>query len=310
MKIVITGALGHIGSKVIREIPETFQEPEIVMIDNMLTQRYCSLFNLPARGKYSFIEADVLNMELCPIIEGADFVLHLAAITDATSSFKNKDQVENVNYKTTVRVSEACNEVGCPMIHFSTTSVYGTQQNVVDEDCSPEELRPQSPYAETKLREEQFLQNFGAAENLDFLICRFGTICGISPGIRFHTAVNKFCWQAVMKQPLSVWRTALFQKRPYLVLSDAVKAIIFIIKNNLFDKRIYNVLSENRTVHSIIQCIKQYIPQLNIQYVNAEIMNQLSYEVSNLRFKEQGFEFSGSVDKSIQETIQLLLTVK
>lgn len=306
MKIVITGALGHIGSRVIRELPKVFSDPEIVMIDNMLTQRYCSLFNLPVEGKYHFIEADVLTTDLNPIFKDADVVLHLAAITDAASSFKNKEQVENVNYNATVKVAETCQDVKCPMIHISTTSVYGTQKNVVDEDCTPEELQPQSPYAESKLKEEQFLQTLGSSGKLNFIICRFGTICGISPGIRFHTAVNKFCWQAVMGQPLTIWRTALNQKRPYLVLNDAVKAITFIMKKNLFDQRIYNVLTENRTVKSIIQDIQQYVPHVDIQYVDTEIMNQLSYEVLYGRFKKQGFEFTGQVEKSIEETIQLL----
>jgi len=306
MKIVITGALGHIGSRIIREIPSFCPEAEIVMIDNLLTQRYSSLFNLPATGNYHFIEADVLDTDLQVIVEGANIVVHLAAITDATSSFKNKEQVEYVNYNATVRTAETCWNVKCPMIHISTTSVYGTQQETVDENCSPEELKPQSPYAETKLKEERFLQTAGTKENLRFVICRFGTICGVSPGMRFHTAVNKFCWQAVMGQPLTVWRTALHQKRPYLALTDAVDAIKFIIENNLFDRRIYNVLTENLTVNSIIQHIKQHISQLSIQYVDTEVMNQLSYEVLNLRFKKQGFEFTGNVKKSIEETIELL----
>lgn len=306
MKIVITGALGHIGSQVIREIPATFPEAKIVMIDNLSTQRYCSLFNLPAHGNYCFIEADVLNTDLNPIVEDADVVLHLAAITDAASSFKNREEVENVNYNATVKVAQACMDVGCPMVHTSSTSVYGTQREIVDEDCSLAELQPQSPYAETKLREERFLQTLGSSGELRFVICRFGTICGVSPGIRFHTAVNKFCWQAVIGQPITVWRTALHQKRPYLTLSDAIRAIEFIIKNDLFDQRIYNVLTENLTVDSIIQFIQRHIPQLDIEYVDTEIMNQLSYEVSNLHFKRQGFKFTGSIEESINETIELL----
>ncbi len=306
MKIVVTGALGHIGSRVIRELPETFSESEIVMLDNMSAQRYCSLFNLPGNGKYSFIETDVLEADLCAIIKDADVVLHLAAITDATSSFGNKEQVEHVNYNATVRVAEACSKSGSCMIHLSSTSVYGTQREVVDEECSEEELKPQSPYAETKLKEERFLQDLGNKEKLRFVICRFGTIAGISQGMRFHTAVNKFCWQAVMGQPLTVWSTALHQKRPYLTLDDAINAVCFIIKNDLFDRKIYNILTENLTVNDIIHSIKQHIPKLEIQYVDAQIMNQLSYEVSNFRFKEQGFKFSGSVEKSICDTIHLL----
>ena len=46
MKIVITGALGHIGSSLIRNIPYTLTENEFVLIDSLVTQRYSSLFDL------------------------------------------------------------------------------------------------------------------------------------------------------------------------------------------------------------------------------------------------------------------------
>ena len=260
MKVAITGALGHIGSKVIRELPKIFPDSEIIIIDNLATQRYYSLFNLPENGRYRFIEADVLTADLNTIFEKADVVLHLAAITDAASSFKNKEQVEYVNYNSTVRVAQACLIVHSPLIHISSTSVYGTQSAVVDEYCSLDELRPQSPYAETKLKEERFLQALGVSEGLRFVVCRFGTICGTSPGMRFQTAINKFCWQAITRQPITIWRTALNQKRPYLDLGDATKAVNFIIKNRIFDRSIYNVLTDNLTVDSIIQFIKIDLP--------------------------------------------------
>ena len=40
MKIIVTGALGHIGSKLIRDLPNFFHDCEIVLIDNLKTQRY------------------------------------------------------------------------------------------------------------------------------------------------------------------------------------------------------------------------------------------------------------------------------
>ena len=104
MKIVIAGALGHIGSQLIRELPMEFADAEIVMIDNMLTQRYCSLFDLPEGVNYRFIEADVLDVDLHSIIVGADVCFQLAAITDASSSFQNKDKLEHNNYNTTVKI--------------------------------------------------------------------------------------------------------------------------------------------------------------------------------------------------------------
>jgi UDP-glucose 4-epimerase len=305
LKIIITGALGHIGSKIVRELPKVFPGAEIIMIDNLLTQRYTSLFNLPMEGNYRFYEADILTTDLKPIFDGADVVLHLAAITDATSSFQNREQVEAVNYEGTVKVAEICKELNCPMIHLSSTSVYGTQNRVVSEDCSPDELKPQSPYAETKLREENHLRSLGSDEQFRFVIFRFGTICGTSPGMRFHTAINKFCWQAVMRQPLTVWTTAKYQKRPYLALSDAIGAITYFMKNKLYDREIYNVLTDNLTVNSIIETISEFIPQVQIQYVDSEIMNQLSYEVSSRKICQTDFQSSGSIRNNIIETINL-----
>jgi len=90
MRIIITGALGHIGSSLIRSLPFAFPDLEIVLIDNMMTQRYPSLFNLPNIGNYKFIEADITNCDLIPILENSNYVIHLAAITDAAGSFDKR----------------------------------------------------------------------------------------------------------------------------------------------------------------------------------------------------------------------------
>ena len=306
MKIVVTGAIGHIGSYIIRDLVMQFPGAEIVMIDNMMTQRFSSLFNLPSVGKYQFIEGDVTRIDLQPILKYADVLIHLAAITDAAGSFDKADVLEANNYQATEKVARSCALSGTRLIALSSTSVYGTQNEVVAEDCSPDELKPQSPYAITKLKEEQLVKELCQGGDLKAICCRFGTIFGASPGMRFHTAVNKFCWQAVMRQPITVWSTAYDQKRPYLDLFDAARAIAFIIRKDLFDGRIYNVLTHNATVRQVVEAIKEFVPDLQVCFVDNQIMNQLSYEVSSERFKSQGFTFAGDLKRGIGETINLL----
>ncbi len=306
MKVVVTGALGHIGSRLIRELPLCFPSAEIVIVDNLSTQRYPSLFSLPKEGCYKFVEADVTNIDLQPIFRGADVVIHLAALTDATSSFDNKDAVERINFTATKCVAEACVSNGINLIHASSTSVYGSQSEMVDETCSAEELQPQSPYAETKLKEEVLIAKMCRSNGLKAITFRFGTIFGTSPGMRFHTAVNKFCWQSVMGQPLTVWKTAYDQKRPYLDLSDAVRAVEFVIKKGLFTGLIYNVVSTNITVREVVETIRAYVPSLEINFVENQIMNQLSYEVMNTRIVNAGFDVRGNIEKGIVSTIDLL----
>jgi nucleoside-diphosphate-sugar epimerase len=305
VKIAITGALGHIGSSFIHSL-RPGEYGSVVLLDNLSTQRYCSLFNLPEGVPFHSVEADVCTANLEKQLKGIDVVLHLAAITNAADSFEIQDEVERINFQGTERVARACATCGCKLIFPSTTSVYGTQEAVVDEECSLEELKPQSPYAESKLRAEHCLQSLGHSAGLRFVICRFGTIFGTSSGMRFHTAINKFVWQACMGLPITVWRTALNQKRPYLDLGDAVRALRFIIDQDLFDGRIYNVLTTNATVGEIVAIIEKFFPDLSVQLVDSPIMNQLSYEVSNQRFRSLDFEFKGSLEQGIQETIRLL----
>lgn len=273
------------------------------MIDNLATQRCASLFNLPPQGKYRFIEGDVLEADLSGIFSGADAVIHLAALTDAAGSFERPEKVERVNLAGTERVARACAQTGVPLIFPSTTSVYGPRSGSVDENCPPGDLKPQSPYAASKLRAEEALAQ---TEKLRFVALRFGTIFGTSPGMRFHTAVNKFVWQACAGVPLSVWRTALHQRRPYLDLGDAVRAITLIIERRLFNGQLYNVLTLNATVDEIIQSIRPHVPDLQIQYQDAPIMNQLSYTVSCEKFRSLGFEFKGGLPEGIAATAALL----
>lgn len=310
MKIVVTGALGHIGSRLIRAIPDRFPDAGIEMVDNLSTQRYCSLFNLPENGRYHFIEADILTANLDAVFAGADVVVHLAAITNAEGSFKVHEKVEQTNFVGTERVAHACIRTGSPLIFLSSTSVYGTQADLVDESCAASELKPQSPYADSKLRSERLLQLLGQEQGLKFVVFRFGTIFGSSIGMRFHTAVNKFIWQACTGIPLTVWRSALDQKRPYLDLEDAIRTLLFTIDSQLYDREVYNVLTLNATVREVVATLSEFVPDLQVSLVDHQIMNQLSYEVSCRKFAGLGFRFTGDLRQRIDESVSLFKGVR
>lgn len=309
MKVVITGALGHIGSALIRAIkPGDFER--VVLLDDMLTQRYCSLFDLPDGVPYDFIEGDVLKEDLDRLFDGADAVVHLAAITNAAASFDNQEQVERVNFEGTERVARACAKVGAGLVFLSTTSVYGVSEGVVDEACSEEALQPQSPYATSKRNAEKLLARMAQEDGLRSVTLRFGTIYGTSPGMRFHTAINKFVWQACMGLPLTVWKTALDQKRPYLDLKDAVRAIRFFLEPNRLDNQVYNVLTDNKTVGDIVEHIRALVPDTKVNLVDSRIMNQLSYTVANEKVRKLGFELEGNLETAIAESVKLLRNVR
>jgi UDP-glucose 4-epimerase len=304
-RLVITGALGHIGSRYLHGIAEG-RFSEVRIVDNLSTQRYSSLFNLPESTQFSFIEGDILDTDLDALLQNADVCIHMAAITNAVESFQGKELVEKVNCSGAGRVARACARSGARLIFLSTTSVYGTQSEIVDEDCTEDDLKPQSPYAQSKLDAEKLIAKTASETGLDYAILRLGTIFGTSVGMRFHTAVNKFCWQACLHQPITVWRTAMEQHRPYLDLGDAVRALDYVIDRGIFDRRVYNVLTANLTVHEIIDAIRAEVPDLSISYVDSPIMNQLSYTVRCERFAQEGFRCTGNLKQGISQTVELL----
>ena len=302
MNICISGALGHIGSKLIRNlsIPDL---GKVHLVDNLLTQRYASLFDLPDGIDFIFHPVDIHSKEMIAIIKESDILVHLAAVTDAAKSFDRVKEVEAINKIGFEYVANLCAESGCSLLFPSSTSVYGTQSALVDENCAEENLKPQSPYAESKIFSENLLFELGSKKGLKYVIFRIGTIFGYSIGMRFHTAVNKFIWQASIGQPLSVWKTALHQKRPYCDLKDCVGAINFFVSEGCFDNQIYNIVTDNLTVQNVIDIIRKHIPGIQIAFVDSAIMNQLSYEVSNKKSIELGFAYRGNIEDGIYESL-------
>ena len=301
--ILITGALGHIGSRLIRDLPKK-SAGRLVLLDNLESQRYCSLFNLPDKFQYRFFQDDVRTADMDKYLDGVSAVVHLAALTNAEVSKGREKETESVNLVGLKHVADACAKHGVRLFFPSTTSVYGSQEERVDETCK--ELKPQSPYATSKLAAEEYLAKLGAERGLKFVICRFGTIFGAAPGMRYHTAVNKFLWQAVTGKPLTVWKTAWQQKRPYLDLGDCVRAVSLVLENDLFDGQIYNALTQNLTVEDIVNQIKEFVPGLKVDYVDSAIMNQLSYEVDDARFRKLGYKPTGSLREGVKQSVEML----
>jgi len=301
-RIIVTGGLGHIGSGLIRHL--LARDYEVICIDNLLTQRVSSLRGLVGNRSFQFIDLDIAakNLLLSKVLDGQkiDCIVHLAAITNAEASHDKAEEVHNNNYNSTKNIVNFCQESNTKLIFPSSTSVYGSADAEVFED-DPSVLKPQSPYAESKVNEEELIIN---SLGKNFNILRLGTIFGASPGMRFHTAVNKFCWQASLGQPISVWKTAMNQYRPYLALSDAFRAIDFFIENN-HEGAVFNVLTQNYTVHDILEAIKEF-SEIEIEFVDSKIMNQLSYFVSNDKITALGFDFQGNLQEAIKETMDWL----
>jgi UDP-glucose 4-epimerase len=300
MRLLITGAMGHIGSKLIHDLEFIQPYSQIILIDNFLTQRYVSLFHLVPH-KFQFIEQDVRSNTLEYFIKNCDSVLHLAAITNAIKTIDDGGEVFDNNLNSTKNIVDLCFKYNKYLLFISSTSVYGLAKSLVDEDEG--NLLPQTPYAEVKLLEEEYIRSF-FKKGLRGSILRFGTIYGTSIGMRFHTAVNKFCYEAALGNPLTIWDSAYEQKRPYLYLGDAVKSIQFALSNDKMEGNLYNVLTSNSKVKDIVDIIKIHCPTVKLNFTKDIVINQNSYEVSSNKIEALGFIANGNLKSGVAEIFQ------
>tara|TARA_B100000035_G_C20991534_1_gene550407 strand:+ start:68 stop:991 length:924 start_codon:yes stop_codon:yes gene_type:complete len=304
MNLLITGSCGHIGSYIAENIYKIKKIKKTILVDNLKSNRYCSLFNFNSKNKLKFYKRDIDKKNSLDDFKDVKYVIHLASMTNAEKSFGKEKEMYRNNIDCLANVIEYCKKNNAKLIHLSSTSVYGKQTEIVDENCEEKYLKPQSPYADIKLIEEKML--IKEKKKLKYNTFRFGTIAGVSKGIRFHTAVNKFCLNAAMNENIYVYKTALNQFRPYLTLSDAFKVFKFCIEKDFFKNDIFNALSGNFTVKQIIDKIKKNKKNIKTKLVKTKIMNQLSYHVSSEKLKKNGLHLKGKIDKDIQQTLKLL----
>jgi len=307
MNLLITGCCGHIGSYLVNNIHKINKIKKTIIIDNFHSTQINSLFNIKKRNNIKFYNLDLTKKSSLKKFRKIDYVIHLASMTNAAGSFSKKNEMFKNNIDCMKNIINFCKKKKAKLIHISSTSVYGKQASIVDETCEKKFLKPQSPYAEIKLIEEEMLKK--ESSRIRYITYRFGTISGVSSGMRFHTAVNKFCLNASIGEPITVYKTALNQFRPYLSLKDAFNVFKFTINQDLFKNDIYNALSENCTVNQIIKKIKKFKKKVRIKFIHSEIMNQLSYHVDKKKLNKEGLNLKNKISNDIKDTIKLLKNI-
>ena len=307
MNLLITGCCGHIGSYLVDNIHKIKKIRKCFIVDNFDSTQINSLFNSKKKNNLKFYNLDLTKKSSLSDFNKIDYIIHLASMTNAAGSFNKKNEMYKNNIECMKNIINFCKIKKSKLIHISSTSVYGKQAALVDETCEEKFLKPQSPYADIKLIEERMLQK--ASKDINYITYRFGTISGVSSGMRFHTAVNKFCLNASLNNYITVYKTALNQYRPYLSLVDAFKVFKFTIEKDLFKNDIYNALSENCTVNQILQKIRKSKKNIKVKFVSSKIMNQLSYHVAKDKLDNEGLYLRNKIIYDIEDTMKLLKNI-
>jgi nucleoside-diphosphate-sugar epimerase len=199
MVTLVTGAAGFIGSHLCERLLGDGDEVRAVdaFIDHYpRALKEANVAPLLDDERFAFIEADLADVSLASLVDGADVVYHLAGQPGVRSSW-GSDFVTYArhNVLVTQRLLEACREAQSPrkLVFASSSSVYGDAESYPTSEL----VRPQpiSPYGVTKLAAEHLCEVYRANFGLPTAALRLFTVYG--PRQRPDMAFSRLVHRAV-----------------------------------------------------------------------------------------------------------------
>ena len=297
-KIVITGAMGYIGTELCKIFSGFTNEYEIVAIDkNFYSDRVQRLNSWGIK----FIQCDILNNEqLKNILKDSDTVYHLAGITSVPTTLKDKGNNKEI-YEVGVlgtRNILNCVEEYTKIIFPSTHVVFEGLKSVKKNVSENEKPKPILDYSKGKVQSEEDI----IASKNNYVILRLGSVYGISyDSTRINIMPNLFSKIASEDGTIQLFAKGE-QFKSLVSVYDVARCLQFVGEDDAISNEIFNCVNENLQVKNVANICKKYSKNLKIENTNDEIPNK-GYTLSNKKLKSFNFEFLYDLETSISEMI-------
>jgi nucleoside-diphosphate-sugar epimerase len=273
MKILLVGGAGYVGGAITDLLKK---KHNVIVYDNLLyEENYLKPCN--------FVYGDIRDSKkILQYYKWADVIVWTAALVGDGACSINPDITIDINVKTIKFLVKNFNK---KIIFFSTCSVYGAREGILDEK-SP--TNPLSVYAHSKVQAEKILSKKNC------IIFRLGTLFGIGDSfsrIRMDLVVNTLVAKAIYKKEITIFGGE--QYRPLLHVKDVALAVELAIKSN--KKGIYNLHHKNLIIYQIADKIKKTFKELKINKINMKFQDLRNYRVSSKK-AVRDFKFKPKYD--------------
>jgi nucleoside-diphosphate-sugar epimerase len=263
VKVVVTGGAGRLGQFLIKELALRGHEP------------LCLDMNDPAEKSCAWLAVDLRDTKnLIRALEGADAVIHLARIRfpytsngfdSASNRWKYPEVAQDAerfshNSTITYNVLAASLEARVKKIVCgSSLAIYGfyypRRPDLPDylpiDEHHP--LRPQDPYAVSKLVGENLCDSFARMKEIQIASLRFS---GIASEAQYPTLLER------QKDPLCRGTGALWT---YVDVRDAAVACRLAVEKDFSGHMTFNICAPNTIMkEDTLDLVKRYLPQVKL----------------------------------------------
>lgn len=266
---LVTGAAGFIGSHLCQRLLQ--EGHEVVGIDCFTdyyprSMKEANLEGLRGDPHFRFLEADLLEADLTPLVREVDYLFHQAAQAGVRGSWGREfDTYIRNNIHATQILLEVVKEAGSGikrMVYASSSSVYGSKTKLpMGEDGL---LQPFSPYGVTKLAAEQLCHLYWENYGIPVVSLRYFTIYG--PRQRPDMAFHRFIKDALRGETLFIYGDGE-QSRDFTYIGDALEANLLSLKEGI-SGQVFNIGGGSQvSINGVIRYLEAILGyRLKVQY--------------------------------------------
>ncbi|HST70119.1 MAG TPA: SDR family oxidoreductase [Solirubrobacterales bacterium] len=304
--VLVTGGAGYVGAEVALALLKDGREVRV--LDSLLHGQQPIVDLLEEKGAKVVI-GDIRDAgKRRELLNGAEAVVHLAAIVGDPACARDPELAQEVNVEATRGLVADANEAGVKHLIFaSTCSNYGRMADPevpVDEEAP---LAPVSLYAEQKVEIEKMLLSNGNGTTVPTCL-RFATVYGAAPRMRFDLTVNEFTRELWADKDLEVFGEQFW--RPYVHVRDAARGILRVLEAGPEEvgNDVFNVghSDENYRKLDLVEIITGEIDRGNVSFVHRD-EDPRDYKVAFEKIRERlGFSVTMRVPDGVRELLAAL----
>jgi len=222
-RVLVTGGAGFIGSSICHDLLE--RGNEVICLDNFATGKRENISDLRSNPKFKLIDGDIRDIETChKAVKGVDVVLHQAALGSVPRSIADPATTNAVNINGFLNMLIATRDAGIQrFVYASSSSVYGDSPELpkVEERTG----KVLSPYAITKLVNEEYARVFGSLYGMETIGLRYFNVFGRrqDPNGPYAAVIPKFT-MAFMKYESPVINGDGSNSRDFTYIDNVVLA--------------------------------------------------------------------------------------
>ncbi len=261
-KVLVTGALGQIGSDLMPELQERYGKGNVVALDyNDLPEEYTGILKKGDVRKKERLENLWEEYEF-------DEVYHLASLLSATGE-KHPDLAWNINMEGLKNVLDLCREYNSKLFWASSIAVFGPT-TPLDETPQRTVLEPVTIYGVTKVSGELLCQYYNEKYGVDVRSLRYPGLISWKekPGGGTTDYAVEIFYRAIEDEKYECF-VRPDTRLPMMYMEDAIRGTLELMdadEKDITVRTSYNFSSLNFEAKELVKEIKKHQPDFEVEY--------------------------------------------